>query len=119
MNLKDFLVNRDSSPELYWSLVLEKGCAQAGVWYIGEEKAEVISVGPGAVWTTDEELTEACDTALSSAVQDLPENYKEPNKTVFGVPNSWVKNGEIAEEFLAKIKKLCTELSLTPVGFVV
>jgi len=119
MNLKDFLTNRNSPPELYWSLVLEKGWAQAGVWYIGEEKAEVLSVGPGAVWTTDEELTEACDTALSSAVQDLPENYKEPNKTVFGVPNSWVKNGEISEEHLAKIKKLCTDLSLTPVGFVV
>jgi hypothetical protein len=119
MNLKDFLVSRDSPPELYWSLVLEKGWAQAGVWYIGEEKAEVVSVGPGAAWTTDEELTEAADTALSSAVQDLPENYKEPNKTVFGVPNSWVKNGEISEEYLAKIKKLCTDLSLTPVGFVI
>lgn len=119
MNLKDFLTSRDSPPELYWSLVLEKGWAQAGVWYIGEEKAEVVSVGPGAVWTTDEELTDAADTALSSAVQDLPENYKEPNKTVFGVPNSWVKNGEISEEHLAKIKKLCTDLSLTPVGFVI
>ena len=73
----------------------------------------------GAAWSTEDELTGAVDAALSSAIQKLPENYKEPNKTVFGVSSTWVKGGEISEEYLAKIKKLCTELSLSPVGFVV
>lgn len=119
MNLKDFLANREHPPELYWSLVMEEGWIQAGVWYIGETAAEVISVSSGAAWSTDEELLSAADAALSSAVQKLPENYKEPNKTVFGVSASWVKGGEIKEEYLGKIKKLCAELSLVPVGFVV
>lgn len=119
MNLKDFLTNKESPPELYWSLVIEKGWVQAGVWYIGETTAESLSVSSGAVWTNDEELLEASDAALSSAIQKLPEDYPEPSKTVFGVSATWVKEGEIAEEYLAKIKKLCTELSLTPVGFVV
>lgn len=119
MNLKDFLTNRDSPPELYWSLVIEKGWVQAGIWYIGEAKAEVVSIGPGAVWETDDELVTAADAALSSAVQKLPEDNEEPTKTVFGVPSSWVKGGEITADYLEKIKKLCTDLSLTPVGFVV
>ncbi len=119
MNLKDFLADRDNPPELYWSLVIEEDWVQAGIWYIGESAAEVVSVSPGAAWESDDELVGATDAALSSAVQMLPENYKEPDKTVFGVCSSWVKEGEIAEEYLAKIKKLCTELSLTPVGFVV
>lgn len=119
MNLKDFLTNRDSPPELYWSLVIEKGWVQAGIWYIGEEKAEVVSIGPGAAWETDDELVTAADAALSSAVQKLPEDNEEPTKTVFGVPSSWVAGGEISADFLEKIKKLCTDLSLTPVGFVV
>jgi hypothetical protein len=119
MNLKDFLTNREHPPELYWSLVIEEGWIQAGVWYIGESAAEVLSISPGAAWSTEDELTGAVDTALSSAIQKLPENYKEPEKAVFGVSSSWVKNGEITEEHLAKIKKLCTELSLNPVGFVV
>lgn len=119
MNLKDFLTNRDSPPELYWSLVIEKGWVQAGIWYIGEEKAEVVSIGPGAAWETDDELVTASDAALSSAVQKLPEDNEEPTKTVFGVPSSWVAGGEISADFLEKIKKLCTDLSLTPVGFVV
>ncbi len=119
MNLKDFLSNREHPPELYWSLVIEAGWIQAGIWYIGESAAEVVSISPGAAWSTEDELTGAVDAALSSAIQKLPENFKEPDKAVFGVASSWVKDGEIAEEYLAKIKKLCTELSLNPVGFVV
>ena len=119
MNLKDFLTNREHPPELYWSLVIEEGWIQAGVWYIGETAAEVVSISPGAAWSTEDELTGAVDAALSSAIQKLPENYKEPEKAVFGVSASWVKGGEITEEYLAKIKKLCTDLSLNPVGFVV
>ena len=119
MNLKDFLNNRDKPPELYWSLVIEKGWAQAGIWYISETSAEVVNISPGAAWEIEDELVGACDAALSSCVAKLPENYEEPNKTVFGVPSSWVKDGEIQDEFLAMIKTVCTELSLTPVGFVV
>lgn len=119
MNLKDFFANKEETPELYWSLVLESGWVQAGIWYIGETSAEVISIGPGAAWETEEELIGAVDAALSSAIQKLPEDSKEPSKTVFGVPSAWVKDGEISEEYLEKIKGLCGDLSLTPVGFVV
>ncbi len=119
MNLKDFLATRDKPPELYWSLVMETGWIQAGIWYIGETSAEVVSVSPPTAWETEEELVGAADAALSSSVQKLPEDYTEPSKTVFGVPAAWVKGGEILEEYLAKIKTLCGDLSLTPVGFVV
>ncbi len=118
MNLKDFFASRENPPELYWSLVLEPGWVQAGVWYIGEGEAQIVSVSPATPWETEEELTGAVDAALSSAIQKLPEG-QEPDKTVFGVSSSWVKDGEIKEEYLDKIKKLCAELSLTPVGFVV
>ena len=100
-------------------MLLEPGWVQAGIWYIGEGAAEVISVSPPAAWETEDELTGAADAALSSAVAKLPENYEEPTKTVFGVPAAWVKGGEISEEYLGKIKSLCTDLSLNPVGFVV
>ncbi|MFA5911872.1 MAG: baseplate J/gp47 family protein, partial [Vicinamibacterales bacterium] len=119
MNLKDFLTNKESPPELFWALVIEKGLVQSGIWYIGEGTAEVIGIGAGIPWESEDELVEATDAALSSAIQKLPEDYPEPQKTVFGVSTSWVKDGEISPENLIKIKKLCTELSLTPVGFVV
>jgi hypothetical protein len=119
MNLKDFLTSRDNPPELFWSLVLEEGWVQAGVWYIKEKAAEVVSVGPPTPWGVEDELIGATDAALSSTIQKLPENYTEPTKTVFGVSASWVEGGEITQDHLIEIKKLCAELSLTPIGFVV
>ena len=119
MNIKEFFTNKESPPELFWSLIIEPGWVQAGIWYIGPTAANVIGVGPGAAWETEEELLGATDAALSSSIAKLPEEYKEPNKTVFGVPSSWVTGGEIKEEYISKIKNICTELSLTPVGFVV
>ncbi len=119
MNLKDLLSSRDEARELYWSLVIEKGWVQAGIWYIGSSALEIVNISPPAAWNHENELVDACDAALSSAVSNLPENYKEPSKTVFGVVSKWVKGGEIQDEYLAQIKTVCTDLSLTPVGFVV
>lgn len=119
MNLKDLLTSKENPPELFWALVIEKGLVQSGVWYVSEGESKVIGISAGIPWESDEQLTEAADTALSSAIQKVPEDYPEPSKTVFGVPTSWVKDGEISSENLLKIKKLCTELSLTPAGFVV
>lgn len=120
MNLKDFFASRTGKEnDFYWALVIESGWVQGGLWMIKEEKAEVIAVSPPTAWIEDSELIEAADTALSAAVQNLPEEIGEPTKTVFGVPPSWVSEGQIKEEFLEKIKKVCVELSLEPSGFVV
>lgn len=105
--------------EYYWAVVIEPGSVQAGVWEIVGTKAEVISISTPTIWETDEELIEAADTALSSSAQTFPEDFKEPSKTVFGVPSSWVDKGQIKEENLTKIKRICADLSLEPTGFVV
>ncbi len=119
MNLKDFLPTKEGSRELYWAVVIESGWIQAGLWEVANQKAEVISISPPAAWETDAELVGAADTALSSAIQNLPEEGPEPSKTVFGVPPSWVAGGQIKEEYLDRIKRICGELSLEPKGFVV
>ncbi len=120
MDLKSILGSREEkSRELYWALVIEPSWIQAGIWEIIAGKADVISISPSAAWETEEEMVAASDTALSAAVQNLPEDAPEPSKTVFGVPSFWVSKGQIKDEVLAKIRKICGELSLQPVGFVV
>lgn len=121
VDLKKFLPGHDekSTTEYFWALVIEPGWIQAGIWKIQESQAEISFVSAPVAWELESELINACDSALSSAVQDFPEETKEPSKTVFAVPASWVLGGEIKPEYLDKIKTLCSELSLTPVGFVV
>lgn len=121
MDLKKFLPGQDKKEEkeYFWSLVIEPSWVQAGIWRINQGKAQVMSSGPVTAWELDEELVSSADASLSTAIQSFPEELEEPSKTVFAVVPSWVKSGQINEEYLEKIKKLCSELSLKPEGFVV
>ncbi len=119
MNLRDFLNRDGKTHELYWALSIEADWVQSAIWYIEGEVAQVVATSPVSAWQTEEELIEATDASLSAAIQNLPEDTKEPEKTVFGVPPGWVSDGQIKEEYLLKIKKICSELSLSPSGFVI
>lgn len=119
MDFKDFFSKEKNNQEFYWALVLEPGLVQAAIWTIIDQKAQVVSTSKPASWREDEELFNTCDVVLSSAVQNFPEDAIEPSKTVFGVSGKWVENGEIKAEYLERIKKICTELSLEPSGFVI
>jgi len=120
MDLKSILSKAQREErKLYWALTIEPGWVQAGIWDIRENKAEVAATSPTTAWETDEELIGACDTALSSAAQHLPEESPEPEDTVFGLSSAWVSEGNIKQEYLEKIRRICQKLSLKPVGFVV
>ena len=119
MDLAGILSKKKDKKEYFWAMTLEPGWVQAGIWAVSDGKVDVISTSPPSAWGTDEELINTADTVLSAAASEIPEDAGEPSKTVFGVPTSWVKDGSIAEEHLARIKNICTKLSLEPVGFVV
>lgn len=121
MDLKKFLPGNLEKEEVeyFWALIVEAGWVQAGVWRIYDNKAQVLYTSPPTAWELEENLISATDTALSAAIQNFPEEISDPSKTVFGVMSSWVEGGEIKSEYLALVKKICSELSLKPVGFVV
>ena len=121
MDLKSFLPNhkKDEPVEYFWSLIIEPGWVQAGIWRITGETAQVIHGSTPYPWELEDELVNSADTALAGAIQGFPEGIDEPSKTVFGVISSWVSDGQIKDEHLEKIKRVCSDLSLTPIGFVV
>lgn len=65
-----------------------------------------------------EELLTAADKAIAEAETSLPEGV-ESHKTIFGVKSDWTENLQIKKEHLATLKKLCDELDLQPIGFLV
>jgi hypothetical protein len=69
--------------------------------------------------TIDHEvLLEVLDKTISKAEETLPPNV-ETEKTVFGVKDSWVEDKKIKKEYLARLKKVCDALTLSPIGFMV
>ncbi len=119
MDIKSFLPKKKEEEELFWSVIIEPEWVSAGIWKIDDGKVNVLSISTPSAWSLDEELLSACDTACSQVVQSLSEDIEPPKKTVFGVVSSWVEGGEIKEKYISKIKRVCSELALSPVGFVV
>lgn len=113
----DFLKKTEEKKENYWALLIEPEWITSSIWNITDGKVKVVSTSPATRW--EEDLIDPIDTSLSSCTQNLPDDFPDPTKTVFGVPNSWLDNGNIKDEYLEKLKKICTDLSLVPSGFVV
>lgn len=67
-----------------------------------------------------EELIDLVDKTVSKAEEILPPDI-ETHKTVFGVKNDWVESDtkKIKPDYLAKLKKVCDSLDLSPIGFMV
>lgn len=65
-----------------------------------------------------DELVSILDKVISHAETRLPADIEIKN-TVFGVKDSWVIEKKINKDYLAKLKHICSELDLTPIGFIV
>src|SRR3989344_4490180 len=117
MSIKNFFsAQKKEKQEYFWSLIIEANSLQAAVWRVSNKALQILSSSPPTPWEK-ETLLDATDTALSSAIQALPEDT-EPTKTVFGLPASWVSESQIKPKYLDNIKQICQKLSLKPVGFV-
>ena len=110
-------------PQYYLSLILRDEKAIAVVFVelsgiikiIGREEEYF----PGSIEDlTTEALLEICDKIISKAETPLPKGV-ETQKTIFALKDNWVQENKIKKEYLDKLKKVCDELGLTPIGFLV
>lgn len=113
----DFLQKPKEKIKTYWSILIESQWITSAIWQINDGKVEIVSTSPATRW--EDNIVEAIDSSLSSAVTNLSEDFSEPSETVFGVSSLWVDGGNIKSEHLETLKKVCQDLSLTPSGFVV
>lgn len=65
-----------------------------------------------------EEWLTVIDKTVSSAEESLPSKI-QTEKTVFGVKQDWLIEGKIKRGYLTRLKKICEELALQPIGFLV
>lgn len=77
-----------------------------------------IDVGRDTSDLTGEELLSAADKVISFVEGKLPEGT-EVEKTIFSAPYYWVSDGKIRQEYLEKLKNVCRDLGLVPVGYIV
>jgi hypothetical protein len=114
---------KKEKPQYFLSLILRDEKAIAVVF---EELTGVIKViGQGEEYFSEsienldvEQLLEVCDKIISKAEASLPKGI-ETEKTIFSLKENWVEENKIKKDYLDKLKKVCDELGLTPIGFLV
>lgn len=64
-----------------------------------------------------EELIRFSDKVISFIEETLPHEAKL-EKAIFAVPYEWIEEGKIKSEYLSRLKKICDDLGLIPMGFI-
>lgn len=116
-------LNKQTPKEYFLALLLQEERVQAVVFE--EANGTIHSIGEGKATLPEqidnlsfEELLTATDKAISQAERVLPENVQS-HKTIFGVKENWTKDTQIDKDHLTVLKKLCAQLDLQPIGFLV
>lgn len=114
---------KKAQPKYFLVLLLREEKVHAVLLEELEEKIKIVSKSeeffPNSVEDVDiEKLLTVLDKAIthveSSTSLDFP-----THQTVFGVKENWVEEGKIKKQYLSKLKKVCDELGLTPIGYLV
>lgn len=123
MKLPVSFLEKKEKPEYFLALVLRNEKATSVIFEKSGSTIKYISSDEEYFKNTiedagDEEFLEVLDKVISNAENSLPENI-ETHKTLYGLKESWILEGKIKKEYLEKLKKAGSELSLDPIGFLV
>lgn len=100
--------------EYFFALNIGAENLTASLWTIHGNKLKVLDTAVEKFESVDD-LTKIADKLLD-AVVGIKEI--EPQKILFGVPDWWLTNEDLKEEYLKLLRDLVKELELTPMAYV-
>jgi hypothetical protein len=122
MNLKGVFshVVGHSSPEAkaqrYLAVKISSTDILATAWSIVSGRVEIGPIGEGKIDTGDfKGLLTAADKAVSEALEG---SHLPVVQTIYGLTPDWLNNGKIIDTGLSTLRRLCKELDLKPLGYV-
>lgn len=111
--------SQTEEPEQFLAIQIDTEFVKTAVWAVENNTTDIACTGSLTEWdgTSTEILLEAIDNSLAAAFEKLGKK-KEPNKVIFGLPETWVTSDGIAHPRQGDLKKICEKLALQPLGFV-
>src|SRR3989344_4818909 len=118
-----FLKTKDKQKNFFLSLLIKPDRVGAILFEEINSKLFILSTneietGEDTIRLSEKELLAAADKVISFVEGKLPEGA-EVDKTIFSVPYYWVSGGKIRQEYLDKLKRICKDLGLVPIGYIV
>lgn len=105
---------KSATPEYFFALNIGLSRITASVWQTLEGKLEILSQSVIGYSNTDEFV----DKAYQVLDQSLGVLEVEPQKVLFGVPDSWSQDEDLKEPHLKLLRKLLKEADLQPLAYV-
>lgn len=112
---------KENPSEYYFGLDIRHGFVTGSVWGIEGGKAKIISLVHRNFHPAENfpesahSLIEAANIALDEALADF---QPEPEKILFGVPDSWLADEELKSNYSKVLKQLVKELDIIPLAYV-
>lgn len=115
-NLAAFLPfgKKEQALEYFFALSIGTEKLTVALWTIENKKLKILETASQKYNSNDEIITVA-DKLLD---QVLGVREIEPQKILFGVPNSWLTDDNLKEEYLKLLRNLVKKLELTPMAYV-
>ncbi len=107
--------------EYFFALDIKNDFVTGSVWGLESNKLRIISLvnrkfNPEPTFPeSSHTLTEAANIALDEALADF---QPEPEKILFGVPDSWLTDDELKQKYATALKRLIKEIDVLPIAYV-
>lgn len=108
---------KEKEIEYFLSLLFNEKKVKAVIWKREELRNEIVGTAERETNENWEEIIVDSDSVITQAAPQIPQ--EKVKKLIFGLPINWIEENKIKEPHLTALKKLATDLSLTPIGFIV
>lgn len=104
-----------NTPELFLAVEIHESMIKSAVWQVEDEAPSIVALGSYELWDTEDSLINGVDASLTEAIRGLD---TEPDRVIFGLPDSWLAENRIHPTKQKLIKRLIKELDLKAIGMV-
>lgn len=102
-------------PEYFLAVEIHESLIKTALWEVQDGQSSVVNVGTYEMWADEDSLINGIDSSLEQAVKIIS---GQPNRVIFGLPDSWMEEDKIHPTKIKLVGRICKELGLEPIGAV-
>lgn len=105
---------KKEAPQAYFALCIGMEKLTAALWSVEDDKLIIVDTADD-FYSNEDDIIKTTDRLLDAVVG---EREIDPHKILFGVPDAWLLDENLKEDYIKLLRKLVKELEVTPMAYV-
>lgn len=105
---------KEEKPEYFFAVNIGAEILTTALWSIESKELKVLGIA-SENYSSQDEIATVLDKLLDEVIGA---REIEPQKILFGVPNSWILDDNLKDEYLKILRNIVKELELAPMAYV-